>query len=91
MIPPIDKCRPMSTAPRDGTCVIVVHHEYNDKSKRLCLASAQWLPNAQGEDWTWRRPFHLGTTQFAAGWLTISELLAFQAQAAKSVAPEFDL
>jgi len=91
MIPPISQWRDMKSAPRNGECILVVHREYNRKEGRLRIATAQWLCNELGEEWGWRLPFRTGTTQYADGWLTVAELMAFQQSETRANAPEFDL
>lgn len=85
--------KPMSSAPRDGTTIVVVFHEWNNSSRPQRLAAAWWMCNEQGDDWCWRASGRFGTTQFADGWLLPSEYakLAHAAKAAAEPSLDFDL
>lgn len=83
--------KPLASAPRDGTVFIVVFHEWGDQTKPKKVAHCQWGCNDVGDNWAWRAPHRVGTTQHADGWMTYQEFLAAQGAAKKAVEPEFDL
>jgi hypothetical protein len=78
MIPSIDKWRPMSTAPRDGSIFMAVFKEYNAKDGQPRVQACQYFCDEKGQDWRWRKPWHTGTTCYADGWLSYEEFAALQ-------------
>jgi len=65
--------KPMESAPRDGTIILVVSREWNNPSAAFQVQAAQWLCDNRGKDWRWRKPGSMGTTVHADTWFTISE------------------
>ena len=86
---PKDGWKPMTSAPRDGTVIMVLYREFNAKEGKAAIQPAQWLCDLQGSNWCWRKPWSQATTAHADQWMTYQE---FQARADKPAAStEFDL
>jgi hypothetical protein len=82
----------MDTAPTEGEIIVVKFREWNKKDGKSQVQPAQWLPDSNGANWGWRKPWCFGTTANADEWMTFSEFQAAQAaEEAGTAQPAFDL
>ncbi len=81
--------KPMTSAPRDGTIIIVKFRSFNAKDGKQTVQPAQWLCDCDGVNWGWKKPWSMGTTAYADEWMTLAE---FQERSQIEIATkEFDL
>lgn len=72
---PEENWRSLDDAPRNGDIIAVRFREYNKPEGAVRVGYAHWACDDKGENWGWKKPFHLGTSQYAEAWMPYSEFL----------------
>ena len=67
----------METAPK-GVSFMAQFREWGSPSGKVQVQPAMWLCDRDGQCWTWREPYRMGTTVHADAWMTFEEFEAAQ-------------
>lgn len=79
--------KPIASAPRDGTIIMVLFNGWNRPTEPEAVGAAHWFCDDKGHNWGWKHPWCTGRVQHAKSWMTMAEFYA-AAQSDEKPEPE---